>query len=109
MFFRHTARYGLNQGIVGRRVDVSPHPRQGRFKLQASSRNETTIKGKYNSIRTTFDTQVQTIKKLIVHFRWPAFRLDLLDGDALGPPARGLRIGDGQNAVLHRRLDVLGL
>ena len=54
--------------------------------------------------------KIQTIQKLIVHFRWPALRLHLPNRDALGFLAGGgLRISNGQNAVLHRRLDVLGL
>ena len=65
------------------------------------------MKYKYNSIRTTSNVKVQTIQTLIIHFRRPAFRLHSADGDALGLLAgRGLGIGDGQNAILHRRLDI---
>ena len=41
-------------------------------------------------------------------FRYSGFRL--IDGDALGSLAGGgLGIGDGQDTVLHRGFDVLGL
>lgn len=58
----------------------------------------------------SFDIKVQAIQKLMVHFRRLAFRLHSVDGDALGLLAgRGLGISDGQNPILHRRLDILGL
>ena len=53
--------------------------------------------------------------ELMVHFRRPTsrcstFRLRLLDSDAVDLLARGgLWISDGQNAVLQRRVDILGL
>jgi len=54
--------------------------------------------------------KIQTVQKLVVHFRRLAFKLRLPNRDALGFLAGGgLRISNGQNAVLHRRLDVLGL
>lgn len=66
-------------------------------------------KSRIQSVRL-FDVQVHTIRELIVHFQSPFFRLRSLNGDPLGLlPRGGLGISDGQNPILHRGLDILGL